>query len=76
MHHLQCLHIFIRRKYIAVKQNALDLILEYQEASVAVVDDGLTGANTVQEATDLQKQLQHLFSHGGFLLRKWNSSEP
>jgi hypothetical protein len=49
MHHLQCLHIFIRRKYIAVKQNALDLTSEYQKPSVAVVDDGLTGANIIQE---------------------------
>ena len=61
---------------MAVKQNALDLTLEYPKASVAIeksfyVDDGLT-----EEAIDLQKQLQDLFSSGGFLLRKWNSSDP
>jgi hypothetical protein len=55
---------------MAVKQNALDLTLEYPKASVAIeksfyVDDGLT-----EEAIDLQKQLQDLFSSGGFLLRK------
>ncbi len=40
------------------------------------VDDGLTGANSVEEAIELQKELQTLFSKGGFLLRKWNSSDP
>ena len=40
------------------------------------VDDGLTGADSVEEAVELQKQLQDLFSQGGFLLRKWNSNDP
>ena len=66
---------------MAVKQNALDFALEYPQAAAAVeksfyVDDGLTGANSVCEAVELQKQLQELFSRGGFLLRKWKSSEP
>jgi hypothetical protein len=70
---------------MAVQQNALDLAMEYpQAARVHVVaevaesfyvDDGLTGADSEQEAIELQKQLQSLFSRGGFLLRKWNSSE-
>jgi hypothetical protein len=38
------------------------------------VDDGLVEANSEQEAIELQKQLQSLFSRG-FLLQKWNSSE-
>ena len=38
------------------------------------VDDCFTGANSIQEAKELQSQLQDLFT-GGFLLRKWNSSE-
>ena len=38
------------------------------------MDDGLTGADSEQEAIELQKQLQSLFLQG-FLLRKWNSSE-
>ena len=64
----------------AVKQNALDFALEYPQAASVVenslyVDDGLTGADSVEEAVQLQKQLQDLFSRGGFLLRKWNSSE-
>ena len=40
------------------------------------VDDGLTGADSVKGAIELQRQLQDLFSKGGFLLRKWNSSNP
>ena len=66
---------------MSVKQNALDFALEYPQAVNAVdksfcVDDGLTGADYVKEAIELQGQLQDLFSRGGFLLRKWNSSEP
>ena len=34
------------------------------------VDDGLTGADSVPEAIELQRQLQDLFNKGGFLLRK------
>ena len=65
---------------MSVKQNALDFALEFPQAVSAVeksfyVDDGLTGADSVDEAIQLQKQLQELFSGGGFLLRKWNSSE-
>ena len=66
---------------MAVKQNALDLALKYPKAAVAVekafyVDDGLTGADSIEKAVELQRQLQDLFSRGGFLLCKWNSSEP
>ena len=38
------------------------------------VDDGLIGADSVEEAIELQ-QLQGLFSCTGFLLCKWNSSD-
>ena len=34
------------------------------------------GANSVSEAIELQKELQELFSRGGFLLRKWKLNEP
>ena len=66
---------------MAVKQNALDLALEYPQAAAVVkksfyVDDGLTRADSIQEAIKLQKQLQDLFGRGGFLLRKWNSNQP
>ncbi len=65
---------------MAVKQNALDFALEYPQAAEVVKKcfyvDGLTGADSVQEAIKLQGQLQDLFSKGGFLIRKWNSSDP
>ena len=40
------------------------------------MNDGLTGATSVSEAIELQKELQQLFNKGGFLLRKWKSNEP
>ena len=65
---------------MSLKQNALDFAIEYPQAKKAVeesfyVDDGLTGADSIQDAIKLQQQLQALFTKGGFLLRKWNSSE-
>ena len=65
---------------MSVKQNALDFAMDYPLAVDAVnrafyVDDGLTGADSIEEAIKLQRQLQDLFSHGGFLLRKWNSND-
>ena len=39
-------------------------------------DDGFTGADTIDDAVSLQQQLQSAFERGGFLLRKWNSSDP
>ncbi len=65
---------------MAVKQNALDFAIDYPQAAEVVksfyVDNGLTEADSVQEAIELQGQLQDLFSKGGFLLCKWNSSDP
>lgn len=63
---------------MSVKQNALD---QYPLAAEAVeksfyVDNCLTGADTVPAAIELRTQLQKLFLQGGFLLRKWNASEP
>ena len=65
---------------MAVKQNAKDLAVQYPLAAQAVshsfyVDDCLSGADTVSSAVKMQVQLQELFERGGFLLRKWNSSE-
>ena len=65
---------------MSVKQNALDLATEYPQAANAVeksfyVDNCLTGADSIPEAIRLQRQLQDLFAKGGFLLRKWHSSE-
>ena len=58
---------------MCVKKNASDYALEFPLASQAVkesfyVDDGLTGADTIEMATQLQQQLQKLFDKGGFLL--------
>ncbi len=65
---------------MAVKQNAMDYAQEYPLATSAVhesfyVDDGLTGADSLDEATKLQEQLQEFFAQGWFLLRKWKSNE-
>ena len=65
---------------MAVRQNARDLAHEYPLAAETVersfyVDDCLSGADDIKTVITLQRQLQDLFSSGGFLLRKWNSSE-
>ena len=66
---------------MAVKRNSLDLASKYPLAAQVVsdsfyVDDGLAGSDSVQEAINLQTQLHSLFSEGGFLLCKWNASDP
>ena len=65
---------------MAVKQKATDFTTEFPNAARVVdtsfyVDDCLTGAGSIAEAIDLYTQLHDLFSKGGFLLRKWNSSD-
>lgn len=64
---------------MAVRQNAMDLYEEYPLAAAAVstsfyVDDGLLGADSVEGATELVRQSYEMFAKGGFLLRKWKSS--
>ena len=66
---------------MSVKQNAIDHALEFPKAADAVerafyVDDCLAGADSVEEAICLHQQLLDLFTKGGFLLRKWSSSDP
>ena len=66
---------------MSVKQNALDFECRFPLAARVVqdsiyVDDCLTGADDAKGAISLYHQLLNLFHHGGFLLRKWNSSEP
>ena len=66
---------------MAVKQNALDNAHTYPQAIQSVldsfyVDDGLTGADSIEEAVYLQKQLHRLFSGAGFTLRKWTTNKP
>ena len=70
--------------YIAnmcLKQNAADFACTHPLAAEVVnqsfyVDDGLTGADTTEQAIELQKQLQDLLARGGFILCKWNSNNP
>ena len=64
---------------MALKQNALDFQQEYPRAAQPAlncfyVDDGLVGADSVEDAICLQDELQHLFSAGGFTLKKWKTS--
>ena len=66
---------------MSVKQNAIDHVEKYPLAAAAVhssfyVDDGLLGADSVEEAIEFQQQIQNLFKEAGFLLHKWKSSEP
>ena len=66
---------------MAIKQNAEDFASEFPTAAKVVeeafyVDDGLTGADSPEEAIYLQQELQQLFACGGFTLRKWNCSNP
>ena len=61
---------------MCVKQNASDFATRYPRAAKVVeksfyVDDCLTGADSIQEAVELQHELQKLFDKGGFLLQKW-----
>ena len=65
---------------MALRRNVLDHQQEYpQAAKVAMesfyVDDGLVGADSVDDAICLRKDLQKLFSLGGFKLRKWKASD-
>ena len=66
---------------MSIKHNAVDNVLEFPKAANGVetsfyIGDCLTGADSVEEAMDLHQQLMNLFAKGGFLLRKWNSSDP
>ncbi len=65
---------------MSLKQNTLDFEHEFPLAAKVVedsvyVDDCLTGSNDIDSAISLYHQLLNLFKRGGFLLRKWNSSE-
>ena len=39
------------------------------------VDNGLVGAETIEEAQKPLGQLQELFNKGGFVLQKWKASD-
>ena len=62
-----------------LQQLAVDEKQNYTEASQIIrsdiyVDDVITGADTLQEAMKLQKDLSNLVKAGGFHLRKWTSN--
>ncbi|XP_062557578.1 uncharacterized protein LOC134222449 [Armigeres subalbatus] len=64
-----------------LKQLAVDEETVYPLGSRAIsedtyMDDVITGANTVEEACELQKQLIEMTEKGGFRLRKWASNNP
>jgi len=40
------------------------------------VDDLLTGAETLNQAQTLKRQITDLLSSGGFHLKKWASNHP
>ena len=63
----------------ALQQSASDFGKDYplakdHVANLFYVDDCLAGADTPQEAVELQQQLRELLLQGGFDLRKWRSS--
>lgn len=64
----------------AMQQCARDHSEQYPIGAKAVVrdfyvDDCLTGADSVQEAVEMTKQLGELLQRGGFELRRWCSNE-
>ena len=65
---------------MAMKQNTLENMDTHPHAVQVVldsfyVDDGLTGANSIEEAVRLRKELQELFALREFMLHKWKTSE-
>ena len=65
---------------MCMKQNAIDLAANYPLSIKAVnksfyVDYDFTAVDTVQAAVRLQRELQFLYSHAGFLLWKWNTTD-
>ena len=66
---------------MCVQQNAIDFGSLYPNAAKQVeksyyVDDYVGGADSPEKAVQLQGEMQSLFNRGGFLLRKWNCSDP
>ena len=58
-----------------------ELSTQYPNAAKQVetsfyVNDYLGGADSRDEAVKLQEEMHSLFNRGGFLLRKWNCSDP
>ena len=65
---------------MALRQNAIDHKKSHPQASQVVlnsfyVDDGLTRADSIDEAVKLRDELQRLFHIGGLTLRKWKANK-
>ena len=65
---------------MALRQNAIDYKESNPQAYQVVlnsfyVDDGLTGADSIDIDVKLRDELQRLFHLGGFTLRKWKASQ-
>ena len=56
-----------RRKYPLAAQAVMNNLY---------VDDGLDGADSIDEAIKLRSEMQELFELGEFVLKMWKSSEP
>ncbi|XP_043258558.1 uncharacterized protein LOC122400888 [Colletes gigas] len=64
-----------------LQQLATDEQMEFPIASLVIkrdmyVDDLLTGANTIEEANELQTQILGMLQRGGLNIRQWASNEP
>ena len=64
-----------------MRQNAKDHRRKYPLAAQAVMNDfhvenGLDGADSIDEGIKLRFKMQELYEPGRFVLRKWKSSEP
>ncbi|XP_055709929.1 uncharacterized protein LOC129805799 [Phlebotomus papatasi] len=64
-----------------IKQLSIDGKQQFPLAASVVekdtyMDDVITSIGSIQEAIELQKQLDGLFKSGGFFLRKWCSNAP
>ena len=66
---------------MAMKQNAFECEQQFPLAAWVVkesffMDEGLTGADSVEEAIHTREELQQLFDKECFMLRKWNLNNP
>ena len=64
---------------MALRRNTIDYKESHSQAYQVVldsfyVDDGLTGADSIEDAIELRKELQQLFYLRGFTLWKWKAS--
>ena len=77
--HFRCSHFIVCSQHGGKTKRSRPRTEKNPQAAAVVeksfyVNDGLTGADSIEEAVELQKQVQDLFSSGGFLLP--NSNQP